>query len=142
MTRIVLENKKCKPFKEHRFDAGWDLRSNNETFTILPGEKVKVFTGVKIAIPPKCAGMIVPRSGLGTKYRISLANNPAIIDSEYRGEIIVWVVNDGTEEVTIEKYERFCQLLVLSINITPFEEVKSLPHTERGDGGFGSTGNK
>ena len=140
MTRIVLENEKCKPYKKHRFDAGWDLRSNNETFTICPGEKVKVYTGVKIAIPPKCAGLVVPRSGLGTSYRVTLANTIGVIDSEYRGEIIVWLINDGEEDLVIEKYDRFCQLILASINITPFEVVRSLPHTERGDGGFGHTG--
>jgi len=142
MTRIVLENKECKPFKEHRFDAGWDLRANEETFTLVPGEKKEVHTGVRIAIPPKCAGLIVPRSGLGTKYRVGLANVVGVIDADYRGEIIVWLVNDGIEDLIIEKYDRFCQLIIASINISPFEIVKALPHSSRGEDGFGSSGGK
>jgi dUTP pyrophosphatase len=128
------------PYKGHRWDAGFDLRSNNEDFTISPSEKVKVYTGVKIQIPVRHAGIIVPRSGLGSKYEVGLANTVGVIDSEYRGEIIVNLVNRGLEDLEIKKYDRFCQLLIIPVYITELRAISSLSGSAREDRGFGSSG--
>lgn len=140
MIRITLDSKSCMPYKKHRWDAGFDLRSNNEDFIISPSEKVKVYTGVKAQIPARHMGMIVPRSGLGSKYEVGLANTVGVIDSEYRGEIIVNLVNKGTEDLEINKFDRFCQLIIVPVYITELREVSHLSGTSREDGGFGSSG--
>lgn len=142
MIRVTLESPECMPYKEHRWDAGFDLRSNNEDFIISPTEKVKVYTGVKIQIPVRHAGIIVPRSGLGSKYEVGLANTVGVIDTEYRGEIIVNLVNRGHEDLEIKRFERFCQLLIIPIYLTELRAVSSLSGTTRDSEGFGSTGVK
>lgn len=139
MIRVALDNENCTPFKKHKWDAGYDLKSNNETFTLGPGGKIKVSTGVRIEIPVRHVGLIVPRSSLGTKYRVTLANSIGVIDSEYRGEIFVYLVNDGYTDIEINKYDRFCQLVILPVYISQLKVVDSLSTTSRGEGGFGST---
>ena len=137
--RYTTDDENCAPYKKHRFDAGWDLRSNNETFTLFPEAKVIVDTGIKLGIPRKFVGLIMPRSGLGSKYRIGLANTVGVIDADYRGEVKVVLVNDGREEVVIEKYDRICQLLIVPVELQSMRKVGLLDDTARGDGGFGST---
>lgn len=138
--RFKLDNPQCEPYKGHKMDAGFDLRSNNEDFTLLPGAKVKVNTGVRVAIPPRHAGFILPRSGLGCEYEVGLANTVGLIDSDYRGELIVWLVNRGEKELKITKYSRFCQLIVVPVLIDVIRVVDELDKTGRGDNGFGHTG--
>lgn len=140
MIRIAIDSKECMPTKTHKWDAGWDIKSNNETFTLHPGDKVKVHTGVSIEIPVRHMGLIVPRSGLGSKYRVGLANTAGVIDSEYRGEITVSLVNDGDEDLVITQYDRFCQLIVVPVNMNQLRVVDRLTDTSRGAGGYGSTG--
>jgi len=137
---IVLDDEKCMPYKEHTQDIGYDLRSNNENTVVLPGEKTLFKTGVKAQIPKGHVGIIAPRSGLGTKYELSLANTIGIIDPDYRGELLVWVVNRGKEDIFIKKYDRFCQLLILPALIANLNIVGELGSTSRGVGGFGHTG--
>jgi dUTP pyrophosphatase len=138
--KIKLESPECEPFKKHKMDAGFDLRSNNDDFTLLPGSKIKVYTGVKVSIPPRHAGMILPRSGFGVEYEVGLANTVGLIDSDYRGELIVWLVNRGNKELHIKKYDRFCQLVVFPVLIDIVRVVDELDKTGRGEGGFGHTG--
>jgi len=138
--KIKLENKECEPYKGNRWDGGWDLRSNNPDITIEPGQKVKVYTGVSMEIPVRHIGMIAPRSGLGSKFRLTLANTVGIIDSDYRGEIIVFLVNNGDEPVEIKQFDRFCQLMIIPIRIDTLRTVDSLQGTDRGEDGFGSSG--
>ena len=140
MIRVVLENDKCLPERGHKWDAGLDLKSNNATFDLKAGAKVKVYTGVKIDIPPRNVGIIVPRSGMGSKFRVTLANDVGVIDSGYTGEIICWLVNDGHQDVTIERFDRICQLMILPVNMDNLRPVDKLRDTDRGTGGFGSTG--
>lgn len=140
MIKISIDNEKCIPTKTHKWDAGWDLKSNNETFIIKPNDKVKVHTGVRIAIPPRFVGIVAPRSGLGTKFRVTLANIIGVIDSEYRGEILVTLVNDGDDPLEIKQFDRFCQLLIIPVNLDRLRIVDILDETARGDNGFGSTG--
>ena len=138
--KIMLDDPQCEPFKKHRWDAGVDLRSNNEDFELAPGEQIKVYTGVRMEIPARYAGFVIPRSGLGSKYRMQLANTIGCIDSPYRGEIMVNIYNNGEEPIFINKYERFCQFIVLPVLIPTYRVVSQLTNTERGDGGFGHTG--
>jgi len=140
--KIVLDNPECEPYKGNRWDGGWDLRSNNPDITIEPGQKVKVYTGVSMEIPVRHVGMVVPRSGLGSKYRLTLANTVGVIDSDYRGEIIVNLVNDGDESVEIKQFDRFCQIMLVPIRIDTFRIVDRLQETKRGHDGFGSSGVK
>lgn len=139
-TKIAIDSEECMPYRAHKWDAGWDLKSNNSDFVIKPGEKVKVHTGVRIGIAPRYMGLVVPRSGLGSKFRITLANVVGVIDCGYTGEIIVNLVNDGDEEKTINRYDRFCQLIIVPIEVSSFMVVDELAGSDRGDGGFGSTG--
>lgn len=138
--KITLDDPQCEPFKEHRWDAGVDLRSNNEDFELAPGEQIKVHTGIRAEIPPRYAGIVIPRSGMGSKFRLQLANTVGCIDSPYRGEIMVNLYNNGEETIYINKYDRFCQLLIVPVLIATYRVVSQLSNTGRGDGGFGSTG--
>lgn len=138
--KIKLDDPRCEPYKKHKMDAGYDLRSNNDDFTLLPGAKVEVHTGVRVSIPPRHAGLIVPRSGLGIQYEVKMANTVGVIDSDYRGELIVWLINGGDKDLHIKKYDRFCQLIVVPVLIDVIRIVDELDHTGRGDGGFGHTG--
>jgi dUTP pyrophosphatase len=139
-TNYTTDDDKCAPFKDSRYDAGWDLRSNNEDFTLKPGAKVEVDTGIKVAIPRYHVGIIAPRSGLGTKHRIGLANTIGVIDTEYRGPVKVYLVNDGHIDVEIKKYDRICQMLIIPVELQSMRKVGILTKTSRGDAGFGSTG--
>lgn len=136
--KVKLLNKKCEPAKTHRWDAGWDLKATERT-VIPEGKVVKVHTGVIIEIPARHCGLVVPRSSFGTKYRVTLANDVGVIDSEYRGELLVFLSNDGTTPVVIDQYERFAQLLIVPINSSELWIVDKLSETDRGSGGFGST---
>jgi len=138
--RYTTDNDECVPYKKHRYDAGWDLRSNIETFTLAPNGKVEIDTGLKMAIPRNYVGLIMPRSGLGCKYRVGLANTVGVIDADYRGEVKVILVNDGHQEIEIKQYERICQLLIVPVVLQSMRRVGHLGETARGDGGFGHTG--
>lgn len=121
-------------------DAGLDLYAR-ETVTLNPGERALVGTGIAVAIPPGFAGFIVPRSGLALRSGVTLLNTPGLIDAGYRGELKVLLVNhDGKAAVTIERGERVAQLVIHGIERADLIEVDDLPASERGVGGFGSTG--
>lgn len=137
--KIKLLDENCMPEKKYKWDAGWDLKAA-ESVTINPGEVVKVPTGIHTEIPARFFGMIVPRSGLGTKHQVTLANDVGVIDAEYRGQVLVFLVNHGKEPYTIEQYDRFAQLLVVPVNLSDLWVVEKLSVTHRGHGGFGSTG--
>ena len=137
--RYTTDNDSCEPFKKHRHDAGWDLRSANETFILKPGAKVEVDTGIKVAIPRSYVGIIAPRSGIGTKFQVGLANTIGLIDADYRGEVKVFLVNKGHAEVEIEQYSRICQIIIVPVVLQSMRRVGFLGDTGRGDGGFGST---
>ena len=139
---FTAETDELIPYKKHQTDAGWDLKSKLPDFTLHPGGQIKIPTGIRIAIPRSFAGMIFPRSGLGTKYRVRLANTVGIIDSDYRGEIIVFLTNEGKTELKIYQYDRFCQLLIVPVVTGNLIKKETLPSTIRGEGGFGHTGVK
>ena len=121
-------------------DAGLDLRSS-ERVVIEPGERALVGTGVAIAIPPGFAGLVLPRSGLALRHGVTVLNAPGLIDAGYRGEVKVLLVNqDRKAPVTLERGERIAQLVVQAVATVDLVEVQELSASERGAGGFGSTG--
>ena len=120
--------------------SGMDLMSNVEqTVKILPGEKKIISTGIMVAIPKQYEIQIRPRSGLAAKNGISVLNTPGTIDSDYRGEIKVILINLGKDIFEIKKNDRIAQMIVCPFIKVELEEVESLPKTVRGEGGFGST---
>jgi len=120
--------------------SGMDLMANVEqTVKILPGEKKIISTGIMVAIPEQYEIQIRPRSGLAAKNGISILNTPGTIDSDYRGEIKVILINHGKDIFQIKKNDRIAQMIVCPIIKVELEEVESLPETVRGKGGFGST---
>ncbi|HYU58046.1 MAG TPA: dUTP diphosphatase [Actinomycetota bacterium] len=121
-------------------DAGLDLAANAEV-EIGPGERALVPTGLAIAIPEGHAGLVLPRSGLASKHGIGLANAPGLIDAGYRGEVTVSVINhDRSTPYRIRRGERIAQLVIVAVPAVTLREVDELPDSERGGGGFGSTG--
>lgn len=121
--------------------AGVDLYANlTEPITILPGSRARIPTGVRIALPPGYEAQIRPRSGLALQYGIGMVNSPGTIDSDYRGEIQVILINWGSEPFTIRRGDRIAQMVVAPVARVEWELVESLPPSERGEGGFGHTG--
>jgi dUTP pyrophosphatase len=122
--------------------AGLDLPACLDApLVVPPGTRMKVPTGLAIEIPDRhIAGLVFPRSGLATKHGISLANAVGVIDSDYKGEIIVAVFNQSQQEYVIKPGERIAQLVFVPVFRSTLEEVDSLADTGRGSGGFGSTG--
>lgn len=119
--------------------AGMDLYATSNVI-INPGETVKVETGIAMAIPDGCVGLLFARSGLATKFGLRPANCVGVIDSDYRGEIIVALHNDSNNKYMISEHERVAQLVIVPFIHAELNEVGSLSETERGFGGFGSTG--
>lgn len=120
-------------------DAGMDLTSR-QTVEIAPQGTVMVGTGVAMEIPGGCYGAVVPRSGMAAKRGITIANTPGTIDSGYRGEIMLPLHNLGHEVAVVERGERVAQIIVQRHETCECVEADGLSGTERGDGGFGSTG--
>ena len=128
------------PSYAYEGDAGLDLRANID-IDIAPFERKLVSTGLAIAIPEGFAGFVQPRSGLALKVGLSMANTPGLIDSHYRGELKVIAVNlDANESIHISKGERIAQLVIQRVPVVSLIEVDELDETDRGAGGFGSSG--
>lgn len=121
-------------------DAGADL-ATREDVTLAPGERVLVSTGVALALPPGWVALVHPRSGLAARHGITIVNAPGTIDSGYRGEIMVCLLNtDRSASVTLHRGDLIAQLVFQRYAEAQFVEVDSLPPSERGTGGYGSTG--
>jgi dUTP pyrophosphatase len=105
-----------------------------------PGERVVMPTGIAVAIPAGHAGLVTPRSGLAARYGLGVVNGPGLVDSGYRGEIKVILINQGSEPVEIARGDRIAQLVVVPVVEQSFEVVDELPASMRGEGGLGSTG--
>jgi dUTP pyrophosphatase len=128
------------PARTRPGDAGYDLRCA-EGFSLWPGERATVPTGVAIALPPGIAGLVTPRSGLAARHGISLPNAPGLIDAGYRGEVRVLLLNtDRSEPFEVSPGDRIAQLVIARVESPDIHEVASLEETTRGAGGFGSTG--
>ena len=121
--------------------AGADLRAAGGTpLVIQPGERALVPTGIAMALPANHEGQVRPRSGLAVKFGLTVLNAPGTIDADYRGEIMVPLINLGAEEFVVEHGLRIAQLVVAPFHQADFHVVDDLDDTARGDGGFGSTG--
>jgi len=123
--------------------AGMDLRAavaRDTPITLATGERALVPTGLTIALPAGHEGQIRPRSGLAVKFGISLINTPGTIDEDYRGEVHVPLINHGNEPFVVKRGERIAQLVVVPVVQVSISEVSTLDDTDRGSGGFGSTG--
>ncbi|MEL6213439.1 MAG: dUTP diphosphatase [Pseudomonadota bacterium] len=123
--------------------AGADVRAAipaEAPLTLAPGERFMVPTGVAIALPPGWEAQMRPRSGLAAKHGIACVNAPGTIDADYRGELKVILINHGTEDFIINRGDRIGQMVVAPVFQAQFEETDALDDTERGTGGFGSTG--
>ena len=127
------------PTRAYAGDAGIDLAAC-ERVELAPGERALVPTGLAVAIPAGYAGYVQPRSGLATKHGISFVNTPGLVDSGYRGELLVNLLNtDPREPFVVEPGMRIAQLVVLAVPEVEPVEVEELPDSERGDRGFGSS---
>ena len=121
--------------------AGMDLTTAiDEPFVLQPGARHAFDTGLAMAIEPGFEGQVRPRSGLARTYGVTIVNAPGTIDSDYRGSVMVMLVNLGREAVTISPGERIAQLVIAPVVTAELEEVESLEESKRGDGGFGHTG--
>jgi dUTP pyrophosphatase len=128
------------PAQAHEGDAGYDLHAAEEA-TIDPGARASVGTGIAVAIPPGRAGLVLPRSGLAARHGIALVNAPGLIDSGYRGEVRVLLLNtDRKHAFRVSVGDRVAQLLVVRFEAPEVREEASLEATSRGEGGFGSSG--
>jgi dUTP pyrophosphatase len=120
-------------------DAGLDLRAAHDA-TLEPGGRGLVGTALAVAIPPGYAGLVLPRSGLALSQGVTVLNTPGLVDAGYRGELKVLLVNHGDKPVTVRRGDRIAQLVIQRVERAELIEVTELPASERGAGGFGSTG--
>lgn len=128
------------PGYAHPGDAGADL-TTTEACVLAPGQRRLIGTGVSVAIPAGHVGLITPRSGLAARAGLSIVNSPGVIDSGYRGELRVALINlDPDEPIALAAGDRIAQLLIVPFVTAVFEPVDSLDETVRGSGGYGSTG--
>ena len=127
------------PSRAYDGDAGLDLPSA-EAVVLAPGERAVVGTGLAVAVPEGHAGFVQPRSGLAAKHGITIVNAPGLVDSGYRGEVKVVLLNTGDEPFEVEPGMRIAQFVVLPVAAVELVEVAELPDTERGERGYGSSG--
>ena len=136
----VLITASILPSYAHPGDAGADLHSS-QALVLAPGERALVGTGVSIALPDGFAAFVVPRSGLAFKHGITIVNAPGTVDAGYRGEIKVTLLNtDQTSSYAIAVGDRIAQIIIMPVSRATFIPVDRLPGSQRGEGGFGSTG--
>lgn len=138
---ILNDDAKC-PCYGTDFAAGADLYSADEDTAVNPGETAFIHTGLALEIPEGLVGLIYARSGLACKQGLAPANKVGVIDSDYRGEIIVALHNHSDRPVNVAMHDRVAQIVFAPYYFAEFNEVDSLGETDRGTGGFGSTGKK
>lgn len=140
---IINQSKHALPAYETVASAGMDLRANlSEGLLLKSGERLLVPTGLFIALPEGYEAQIRPRSGLAFKHGITVLNSPGTIDADYRGEVKVLLINHGAEDFEIKDGERIAQMVIATHARIEWNSVTELEETERGAGGFGSTGKK
>ncbi len=145
MVQIKVVNKGKQPLPTYATaqSAGMDLRANIDSpVTLKPMERRLVPTGLHIALPEGYEAQVRPRSGLALKHGITVLNTPGTVDADYRGEIMVLLINFSNEEFVINTGERIAQMVIARHEQAQFEEVEVLDETERGAGGYGHTGVK
>ncbi|MBT3741353.1 MAG: dUTP diphosphatase [Polaribacter sp.] len=139
--QIINKSKHATPIYETDGAAGMDLRANiSESILLKPLERTIIKTGLFIALPAGFEAQVRPRSGLAAKKGITVLNSPGTVDADYRGEIGVILVNLSNEEFEVNDGERVAQLVIAKHERVTWKEVEVLNETERGSGGFGSTG--
>lgn len=126
------------PNYAHQGDAGLDIYSAEEDYILKPGERKGFLTGIKMEIPSGYVGLVWDKSGLAVKHGIKTM--AGVVDSIYRGELIIILINLGSENYLVEKNTKIAQILIQKIERAEIEEVENLNETERGENGFGSTG--
>ena len=139
VTLRVLDPSVSPPVGAHEGDAGLDLQARQQV-VLAPGERVSVPTGIAVAIPDGFAGLVLPRSGHARRSGIGLVNSPGLIDSGYRGEIEVLLINHGDEAVRFEPGDRIAQLVIVEVPKVSWRQTDVLPESSRGERGFGSSG--
>lgn len=141
--KIINKSRHALPSYATPLSAGMDLRALlDEPVTLAPLERRLIPTGIFIALPEGYEGQVRPRSGLATKHGITVANAPGTVDADYRGELKVTLVNLSNEPFTVNDGERIAQLVVARHEHVEWEVAESLDETERGAGGWGSTGTR
>jgi dUTP pyrophosphatase len=141
IVKIINRSRHQTPAYETPSSAGMDLRANMDApLTLKPLERAVIKTGLFIALPQGYEAQVRPRSGLAAKHGISVLNSPGTIDAHYRGEIGVILVNLSNEDFTVNDGDRIAQMVIAAYAHTKWDEVNVLDETERGKGGFGSTG--
>jgi len=146
MTSATVRFKRLSPFAQlpayqTEHSAGMDLHAAIEESVTIPPKGIRMVPlGFAMAIPPGFEAQVRPRSGLGAKYGITLPNAPGTIDSDYRGEVQIPLINHGDTSFVVEPGMRIAQMVIAPVMRCALEEVDELDATERGDGGFGSTG--
>lgn len=139
--KIINKSSNPNPRYETAFSAGMDIRAFIENNIILePGERKLVSTGLYLELPSGYEAQVRSRSGLALKKGISVLNSPGTIDSDYRGEIAVILINHSTENFVIENGARVAQLVIAKHEKVVWDSTQEIKHSERGSGGFGSTG--
>jgi len=146
MTKILIKRLSKEvplPKYETQDSSGMDLSANvKSSINISPGKKEIIPTGIAISVPKGFEVQIRPRSGLAAKHNVTVLNTPGTIDADYRGELKIILINFGHETFKIEKGSRIAQMVLCPVEKVEFEEVDNLDDTDRGKGGFGSTGTK
>ncbi|HLF83590.1 MAG TPA: dUTP diphosphatase [Blastocatellia bacterium] len=136
----LLEEGIPRPRYQHEGDAGLDLSSRVD-YVLEPGERAMIPTGIAVAIPRGYAGFVLPRSGLASRHGISLVNSPGLVDSGYRGELAIVMINtDKHKAFHIKRGDRIAQLVIQRVEEVTLVGIDELDDTSRGGGGFGSTG--
>jgi dUTP pyrophosphatase len=136
---LRLDEQLPLPAHAHPGDGGTDLVARNRV-ALEPGERALVPTGIAVAIPVGYAGLVTPRSGLAVRHGLTVLNGPGLVDSGYRGELKVTLVNLGAEPAVLERGDRIAQLVIVPVETQELTPVTELPESARGSGGFGSTG--
>ena len=141
IVKIINTSENALPEYATPMSAGFDLRANLKEYIILnPGERKLVGTGLFIALPPGYEAQVRPRSGMALKKGITVLNAPGTVDADYRGEVGVILYNAGKEPFVVEPGARIAQMVIARYEQVEFEQVTSLDDTERGDGGWGHSG--
>jgi dUTP pyrophosphatase len=141
LVNIINQSQHPLPKYQTALSAGMDLHANlEEPIVLMPQARMLVATGLFIELPEGYEAQVRPRSGLALKHGITVLNSPGTIDADYRGEIKVLLINHGQEPFTIQNGERIAQMVIAQHATVQGQETQSLSNTERGEGGYGSTG--
>lgn len=141
IVKVKLDDQTTLPKQTTALSAGSDIYAKlDEPYVLKSGEFALIPTGLKIALPAGYEAQVRPRSGLAAKYGVTVLNTPGTIDADYRGEVKVILINHGKNDFVINNNDRIAQFVIAPVINTTFVRVEEIDETERGEGGFGSTG--